>query len=192
MAIDATIGGADSNSYVTVAEADGYFAARLHADAWESASSEDKEKALLTACRHIEAARPRVNRRPYGYPEVADTVDYDPLAPYSATQALSFPRLRDRDADGNLIIPQPVKDAQCEEALALLARGAEAERRRALQAQGVRTFSVDGLSESYQEGAAGSPLLSPEARSLLSPYLRKGGVIATSDNPDGEFTPGSG
>jgi len=192
VAIDATVGGESSNSYVTLEEATAHFGARLHADAWGGASEADREKALLQACRHIERSRPLVNRRPYGYPTVsAESLAYDPLAPSGPAQALSFPRKKDKDSDGDYAIPQPVKDAQCEEALALLARGAEQERRAALQAAGVTSFSVDGLSETYAAGASQHPLLSAEARALLAPYLRRGGVIATSDLPDGEWSPGS-
>ena len=38
-----------TNSYVTVAEADSYFAERLHSETWSGASPTDKEKALITA-----------------------------------------------------------------------------------------------------------------------------------------------
>ena len=38
-----------TNSYVTVAEADSYFADRLHSETWSGASPTDKEKALITA-----------------------------------------------------------------------------------------------------------------------------------------------
>jgi len=195
VAIDATIGGETSNSYVTLEEAAAYFGERLRANAWGAASESDKEKALLQACRHIERSRPLVNRRPYGYPSApVESVAYDPLAPSSPAQALSFPRKKDKDSDGDYAIPQPVRHAQCEEALALLSRGAEQERRAALQAAGVTSFSVDGLSETYAAGASQSvsgALVSTEARALLAPYLRRGGIIATSDAPDGEWSPGS-
>ena len=194
MAIDVTIAGAASNSYLSLAEAQAYFAARLRSDAWEAASDADKEKALLTACRRIEAHRLRVHRRPYGYPyDLPNALDRpaDPLAPTDSDQALSFPRQRDLDRSGRYAVPEHVKQAQCEEALALLAQGAEHERRRALQAAGVKSFTVDGLSESYESGAATQMLLSAEARSLLAPFIERGGVIATSDNPDGEWSPGS-
>ena len=194
MAIDATIAGAASNSYLSLAEAQAYFGARLRSEAWDDASDADKEKALLTACRRIEVHRLRVHRRPYGYPyDLPNALDRlaDPLAPADPDQALSFPRQRDLDRSGSPAVPDHVKHAQCEEALALLAQGAEHERRRALQAAGVKSFAVDGLSESYESGAATQMLLSAEARSLLAPFIERGGVIATSDNPDGEWSPGS-
>ena len=176
MAIEATVGGENSNSYITLAEAEDYFAERLHADAWAGASEADKEKALLTACRHLEQLRYWDGNRP------AFT---DPR------QRLRFPRVIDTDAAGAFVIPHPVKEAQCEEALALLARGTEHERRRSLQAAGVKSFAVDGLSESYDSGADRQVLLSAEARSLLVGYISRGGVIATSDSAVGEWSPGS-
>jgi len=176
MALDATPGSASANSYVTLTEAEAYFADRLRVDAWTSASAADKEKALLTACRHLERHR---------YWDGGGPAFTDPH------QRLAFPRKRDTNAAGDYIIPQPVKDAQCEEALALLGRGAEQERRRALQAAGVTSFSVEGLSESYAPGLVGQVLESAEARSLLAPYICKGGVIATSDRAEGEWSPGS-
>jgi len=176
VAIDATVGGPNSNSYITAADADSYFGERLHAEAWGAASEADHEKALLQACRHLE----RCHYWPEGGPAYT-----------SPPQRLTFPRKWDVDADGDFAIPQPVKDAQCEEALHLLARGAEQERRRALQAGGVISLSVDGLSESYTPGAAHHGLFSSEARALLSGYLCPGGIIANSDNPDGEWSPGS-
>jgi len=194
VAIDATVGGENSNSYVTLTEAEAYFADRLRVDAWSGTSSADREKALLTACRHIEACRIRVHRRPYGYPgELPDAMGrpYDPLAPSNPDQTLSFPRKKDMDNAGDYAILTRVKDAQCEEALALLARGTEQERRRALQAAGVTSFSVDGLSESYGALGAAHPVESAEARQLLAPFIDKGGVLATSDHPAGEWSPGS-
>jgi hypothetical protein len=180
--IVATISGDSSNSYVTLAEATDYFAGRLHASAWETAATADREKALVMACRHVESCRLQVTRRVVG----------ELLSPVIPTQALSFPRYRDTDASLAYIIPIPVKQAQCEEALALLAFGAEQQRRSALQAGGVETFAIDGLSETFGKGATNSPLMSAEARRMMMPFISRGGVIATSDNPLGEFTLGSG
>lgn len=38
-----------TNSYVSLAEAEAYFATRIDTDAWNTAIAEDKEKALITA-----------------------------------------------------------------------------------------------------------------------------------------------
>jgi len=43
-----------TNSYVTVAEADAYFLGRIAATLWESALTQNKEKALITATRLLD------------------------------------------------------------------------------------------------------------------------------------------
>lgn len=52
MAIIATPGAADANSYGTEAEADDYFETRLHSEAWDAA---DTEAALINATRLLDA-----------------------------------------------------------------------------------------------------------------------------------------
>ena len=46
MALDATIGGTSSDSYITVADADTYHGNNLNVTDWTGASTADKEKAL--------------------------------------------------------------------------------------------------------------------------------------------------
>ena len=77
-------------------------------------------------------------------------------------QALAFPRYPDAE------IPETVKEATFEEALALLERGNS--QRRKLQAEGVTSMSLGGLSETYAP-RAGKGLLSQEAKELLRPWL---------------------
>lgn len=52
MILDATPGGALSNSYVTLAEAEDYFSTRIHATAWDECT--DQESALITASRMLD------------------------------------------------------------------------------------------------------------------------------------------
>lgn len=73
-------------------------------------------------------------------------------------------------------VPQAVLDAVCEEAIALLERG-DSERLR-LQREGVSSFSLGGLSESYRAGAERRKLLSAEAHELLRPYMAASVAIA--------------
>lgn len=181
MPLDATLAGPQSNSYLAITAAEEYFAGRLGAEAWEGANDIDKEKALISACRRLEALGLECDRR-----------CATPKSPVAIAQRLSFPRRKDLDAGGGYIIPEPVRQAQCEEALALLAGGSQATKRQQLRAGGVVAFSVDGLSETYAPGTAPGPaLLSPEAMSLVAPYRRRGGMIATSIYPRGEWSPGS-
>lgn len=134
------------NSYIDIDGADEYFAGRLHAESWDGADSSTKEKALRQATREID--RQHLNGR-----KATDT------------QELAFPRYPDTE------IPEAVKEACCEEALALLERGNS--QRRKLQQEGVQSFTLGNMSETFAVGA-GKGLLSQEAKELLRPWLLGG------------------
>ena len=133
-------------SYCTIEYADQYFKNRLHAESWGETSEADKEKALRQATK---------------------TIDRQPLRGRKAEtgQALAFPRYPDTE------IPEVVKEACCEEALAMLERGNS--QRRKLQQEGVQSFTLGNMSETYAPGA-GRGLLSQEAKELLRPWLLGG------------------
>src|SRR5262249_16056974 len=124
--IIATIGATDANSFVTMAEAENYHNARLNSAAWTDANADDKARALLMAANRLQLENWLGNRG-------------------TTTQRLAWPRLAVGKIDpvsvgfgyggnwgygGNYAyftevyqsneIPQPVKDAQCELALAYL------------------------------------------------------------------------
>jgi len=85
-------------SYCTIEYADEYFKNRLHAESWGETSEADKEKALRQATRAID--RQLLTGRKTN-PE----------------QELAFPRYPDTE------VPEAVKEACCEEALAILESG---------------------------------------------------------------------
>lgn len=132
-----------SESYCTIEFADEYFSGRLHAESWAGADDSTKEKALRQATK---------------------TIDRQPLRGRKATdeQELAFPRYPDTE------LPEAIKEACCEEALALLERGNS--QRRKLQQEGVQSFTLGNMSETYAAGA-GKGLLSQEAKELLQPWL---------------------
>jgi hypothetical protein len=105
MALDATLGGVAANSYVTQAAASSYFSGRLDVDAWNNASSSDKDAALMMATMRLDAETYN------GY-----KVTY--------TQRLHWPRFSTFDRDGMLhasdSIPLVIQQATFEYALALL------------------------------------------------------------------------
>jgi hypothetical protein len=138
------------NSYIDIDGADEYFAGRLHAESWSGADSETKEKALKQATKEID-------RQPLKGRKATDT------------QELSFPRYPDTE------IPEAVKEACCEEALTLLERGNS--QRRKLQQEGVQSFTLGNMSETYAAGV-GKGLISQEAKELLKPWLM-GAVMIT-------------
>lgn len=104
--LDATVGGASSNTYQSQTTADQYFADRLDATAWTGASSDSKDQALLMATRRLEQESWEGGK--------SDT-----------DQALAWPRYGTVDRDGfyqdSDAIPTEIVRAQAELALALLA-----------------------------------------------------------------------
>lgn len=102
-----TIGSATANSYATTADADTYFDERLHPNAtlWSSQTTDDKERALITATRRL------------------DQEDWQGVRVDEA-QALDWPRYWAYDEDGTEYdsdeIPTPVIYATYELALHLL------------------------------------------------------------------------
>jgi len=104
MALDATVGGEDSNSYVTVSEADTYFENRTHASAWEQL--ENKESYLITASKQLD-----------WYISWKGTKQYD-------EQAMDWPRSDALSSSGVEYpedeIPNCVKEATFEMALSSL------------------------------------------------------------------------
>lgn len=113
-AIDASVGGPSANSYVTEAEADTYFGGRLNAGAWTSGGA-SRVPALIQAARRLDQ----------------ETYRGCPVKPRigaaGETQALQWPRYGVTDEGGRTYlttaVPQVLKDAQCELALAYLVGG---------------------------------------------------------------------
>jgi len=110
--LDTTVGGATANSYADAAFATAYFATRREPGAWRQDSTE-QEKLLLAAMKPLEA---RLRKGAWGIRA-------------SSAQRLLFPRKEDAsasafyDVDGlqwaSNAIPTPIKEAQCEIALAM-------------------------------------------------------------------------
>jgi hypothetical protein len=106
MSLTATPGSASADTFATLAEFETYAANRLPAVSWfATASDPRKEAALRAACRSLEAC----------FDWTGAAVD--------ATQNLTWPRVgmvnRNGFAIPTTVIPQALKDAQCEFALQL-------------------------------------------------------------------------
>lgn len=151
-----------TDSYVTLQEAEDYIAKHYRSNnpgrkRWAELEDADKEILLTEACSEIDLL-PFIGRKTL------------------PDQLLAFPRLPMQygSADG---APAQVKAAQIEFALWLSDddKQGEMSQREALRAQGVESFSIGDLSESYAGGGVKSaPLLCPKAAALLSPYLSGG------------------
>lgn len=110
---------ASANTYATRAEADTYFGDRLHASAWTSATTDQKDQALLWAAKILDT-RVKWNGTkttlgqamdwPRAYVRDVDFVIPPPASSYDLDDFYI-------DAD---TVPNWLKWAQCEQALALL------------------------------------------------------------------------
>jgi len=102
----ATAGGATSNSYCTVAEANTYHESRLHNEPWDNAGADDKSASVVWATRMLD-----------------DQYDWDGSKSTEA-QALRWPRTGLVDQDGYSVddstIPQFLIDATSELARLLI------------------------------------------------------------------------
>lgn len=152
-----------TDAYIDIAGADAYFAGRLYSDAWTNATDIDKEKALKQATKAVDRqpfkGRPVYLDQPLAFPRCY-------LTPGTPPSQYRFDLLPGWWCETG--VPQAVKDACCEEALALLERGNS--QRRKLQQEGVLSVNIGNLSENYALGS-GRGLLSQEAKELLRPYL---------------------
>jgi hypothetical protein len=142
-ALDITIGGNASNTFISIDDAETYLDSRLNSEAWTGAAPDDKTRALLMAAKRLQVENWLGNR-------------------VTTTQRLAWPRISVAKVDqvgfgyGGFYgqpwgwgygeqyltteIPQPVKDAQCELALAYLEGfddGGE---------EAIDSFSADGVS----------------------------------------------
>lgn len=152
--VHAEMGSSSANSFVTLDEAEAYFASRVGAEAWNAASAAMKERALVMAARGLERLR-------WPGRKCADL------------QGMSWPRcgvpwLTDT------AVPLAIREAQCEEALAWLTP--ELVRRRMLRTAGVTRAGVGDVSETYRP-VPDDMLLSPTARALVAGWVAHGGWI---------------
>jgi len=55
LTLDATVGGASANTYITLTAAETYFESRLDITAWDAATDDNKNRALATATRLLDS-----------------------------------------------------------------------------------------------------------------------------------------
>jgi hypothetical protein len=173
-----------TNSYVTLAEAETYMASRIGTAAWDDANQSERTAALLMATRRIESMRFRGIK-------------------YLETQTMEFPRVmwgqgqtryseeHERYSEmsklagwmGDDEVPQSVKDAQCEEALAIVSTAGDEIDRISMQSQGVTAVRIGEFYEKYGN-ATGSSLSSTalirsaDTMSFLKPWIA--GTVKTA------------
>lgn len=158
--LDATIGGAASNTYVTLAEASTYFGDRLNSDAWDSASSDNKSKALLTATKVLDS-------RVIWKGDKAQSSQRLQWPRYGVEDSVSYPDSGKNTDFLDTVIPQFLKDAQCEQALALLTNADQL----ADTNKGISKVKVDVVELTFDKQDTADVLARP-VRDLIEPYAQ--------------------
>lgn len=183
LALVTTLAAENANSYVDVEYADSYWLDHYQttkANQWAALSEAQKTSALISACRQIEGLRftypynPSSSSSGYEYDRgsglVIELIDRSQPIKSSYFQALQFPRVLDRDKeDGSFFVPEPVKEAQCEQAVYLLTFDESAIATR-LQGIESESITVGPISTSQRFGGVGTAL-APMAIERLKPYL---------------------
>jgi hypothetical protein len=173
MTLDATVGGANANSWGTVAEAEAYFATRLFSTVWTSLSADDKPIALIAGTRAIQSKVTedwtKANLLGDGTKRILTELTTDENCnvvwtgePTDAIQALLWPRIGMKTPTGfdlaSDVIPQRLKEFQFEVSLKL----AEADRtnENAATAQGLQSLTAGPVSLGWKDTAP-NPLTFP-------------------------------
>lgn len=172
-----TLSSDNANSYADVSYCDAYWEqhySTIKSELWSALTEPQKVLLLVQACRAIERLRftvssvgsPDFQLRRAASPGVIVQTYVSPK-PVKAvyTQALQFPRNIDTD------IPEPIKLAQCEQAVYLLSFDDSVI---AAKLQGIdsekTTVGAISVSQSFSGSGAGT-MLSPMALEYVGPYL---------------------
>lgn len=178
--LDNTLSGETSNSYCDLAYANSYFAASPNSakrDTWAAFSDAQKTIVLIQACQMLEALKctmpwetppPLGVRMTYGqnWPRTSIWERY----PAHMDQLLQFPRNIDYTMNtGVYYIPEPVMQAQCEQAyyLATLDESVLSDQLQGKRGDQITANSIE-LSTTYTgQGNAYAPM----CIALMKPYL---------------------
>lgn len=156
-----------NNSYVSLEEAQAYFATRLHVGEWDKASESDKEKALVMATSIIDSLSFSGRKYKEGNPGSEDyqALEWPRYPEHHDPYLLGIPHLFDYskatrewvDNEGTPIIPKALKNAVCEEAYFLLRAGRGLDKREHLKAQGLNSISYPDINENFTTTTAICP-----------------------------------
>jgi hypothetical protein len=154
VALDATIGGTSSDSYITVADADTYHGNNLNVTDWTGASTADKEKALKMSTRLMDERIDWIGEK------------------NTDTQALRYPRAGVTTPDGYSVetteLPTPITNACAEFAKYLIA----SDRTGDASGKGITSVGVGSVSLTFDKTDTADVL-----PSIVSEMLRGWGVI---------------
>lgn len=172
-----TIGGSTSNSYVSLDDFESYCDERLNVDVYYAADDDDRVRALLMATRRLDRENWRGAKADssqalawprYDVPKRdgslvgGDSIPgagvlLGPRAGYGAYIGGSWGEMWETTD-----IPQPIKDAQCELAIAYL-EGFETQ-----EGQSISEFQADGVRVKYSASSSRADSLPPAVMQLIS------------------------
>ena len=143
------------DTFCTMEYAEEYSGSKVFADVWNEADATTKEKALKEATRRINRLKFKGLKADSG-----QVLEFPRQFPQVSNFAIGYVEQEE--------IPEEVKAATCEEALAILKYGNSA--RTKAQEQNVVSVKMGDTSETYEKGRLGR-LFSQEAYELLKPYV---------------------
>ena len=165
---DTYISVTDATTYVTT----NYISTDAKRLGWLALTDSDKEIFLKKATKKIDRQKIRGIKAVY-----QQTLEFPRAIESDFYRAEYYKNVTITNYSGYMVeaeVTQIVKEAEVEEALALMIDAGMSNKRAELQAQGVKSFSLGNLSETYS-GSSGSisetKLLSVEANDLLRYYL---------------------
>lgn len=161
------------NSYISLEDAEKYFLERLHSDVWYNSSEADRQKALMTATKHINTLRFKgflcEQTQPLQFPRY---IKPNYLSKHTYTDKINLVNVNGQEVI-YIEISTAIKDACCEEAITLLELGNSSHLKN--QALGITSMNIGIGSASYSP--TGNELISVRALQLLDKYIQKTGKV---------------
>lgn len=150
--IDATVGGVSANAYCTLAEANAFIETHPYTTAWDAATTDTKNRAIITATRLLD-----------------ERVEWHG-APATTTQRLAWPMSGMVDRNGNAIeddeLPEALKQAVAEYARQLVGYDYTAEPGAARD--GLKRVKAGSVEIEYRDGLALSRFIPESVWSIVS------------------------
>lgn len=171
-----------TDTYVSLSDADtyisnNYVSTSTEFTTWDALSDGDKEIHLKNATKRIDRQILRgvkaVDTQTLEFPRALKTYCQDYVRPvYGVNPNRGYDYVVETE------VAQRVKDAQVEEAMTLSVEGSNVNNRAKLQQQGVKSFTLGDLSETYGSGLSSSynstQFISNTAKELMKYYLAGG------------------
>lgn len=167
------ITGNPQDVYISYDEAVVYFGSVLNSQKWDDAIETDRKKAIITATKRINSLRFKGFVCEQGQSlQFPRYVHSNYLSKHTYTDKINTVNINGQELVF-VDITEEIKEACCEEALALLEFGNSVHLKN--QALGIQSMNIGVGSTSY--APTGNELISSRALQLLDKYLQKNGRV---------------